>query len=96
MDTFGAIALSLSSVGGSELKRSGNQKYAYYLFESAFIWVFISIIFPILFGRIIRGPFLEISFVGFLMLLAAQFPLAFYLNRCQKTSTSQQVSANES
>jgi len=90
LDAVSAIALSLGFVGDHELDRLGHQRVRenlllYTLMLSGLLGVFI-----------IGGSYSDIWFYAVFMPFAIPFPVALYLNRNNRKSTSQQTSANAS
>jgi hypothetical protein len=93
------VAGSMGIAGSDELVRCGHKKARRILWICLISWMIIPLILlgiQDLFKTILWEGALKVWFYLFLALITVDFPLALYLNRNQKKSTSQQASANES
>ena len=95
-DALSAIALSLGSIGDDQLKQLESRKIRHILLGCALVWFVVCSFFLFILERPLRGPVFEGFFGGILFLIAAQFPLAVYLNRKQNKSNSQPTIADAS
>jgi hypothetical protein len=95
-DAAGAFAIALGIVGGDELKRSGHRKVTPVLLGCGFAWFLVCSFLIYISKRPLRWSIVEALFIGMMLLIASQLPLALYLNRRQNKSTSQTTTDNAS
>jgi general stress protein CsbA len=88
MNVIEAIALSMGFVGLNKFKQDENRNISHLLLGCAFIWAAICSFLLVIFKKSMWDHF-DLLFCGFLILIAAQFPLALYLNHKQKKSSTE-------
>ena len=95
-DVLSAIALSLGSIGDDLLKQCESRKFRHILLGCALVWFVVCSFLLFILERPLREPVFEGFFGGILFLIAAQFPLALYLNRKQNKTNLQPTIADAS